>query len=84
MKSQRNKTLDMTVEEGYKYLERCIKCETIKCKIKVSDIIDKTINGDTFETLTLLPNNFVDLLIVDPPYNIDKDFHGNKFKKNFR
>lgn len=81
IRSQRNKTLDMTVEEGYKYLERCIKSETIKSKIKVSDIIDKTINGDTFETLSLLPYNFVDLLIVDPPYNIDKDFHGNKFKR---
>ena len=23
----------------------------------------------------------VDLLIVDPPYNLDKDFHGNTFKK---
>ena len=24
---------------------------------------------------------FVDLLIVDPPYNLAKNFHGNKFKK---
>lgn len=24
----------------------------------------------------------MDLLIVDPPYNLDKDFHGRKFKKS--
>ena len=29
-----------------------------------------------------MPEKFIDLLIVDPPYNIDKDFHGNKFKKS--
>ena len=28
-----------------------------------------------------LPSGFVDLLIADPPYNLDKDFNGRKFKK---
>ena len=28
-----------------------------------------------------MPDGFVDLLILDPPYNLDKDFHGSKFKK---
>jgi site-specific DNA-methyltransferase (adenine-specific) len=29
----------------------------------------------------LLPSNFVDLLIVDPPYNLNKSFNGKSFKK---
>jgi site-specific DNA-methyltransferase (adenine-specific) len=29
----------------------------------------------------MLPSGFVDLLIADPPYNLDKDFNGMKFKK---
>ena len=79
MKSKLNKTIDLTIEEGKKYLDRCKK---IKSKTDVESILDKTLLGDTFEILSLMPEKFIDLLIVDPPYNIDKDFHGNKFKKS--
>lgn len=78
MKADRNKTIDMTVEEGREYLERCI---SISEKKTLDEVLDKTILGDTFETLKLLPENSIDLLIVDPPYNLAKDFNGNKFKK---
>ncbi|KPQ35619.1 MAG: putative adenine-specific DNA-methyltransferase YhdJ [Phormidesmis priestleyi Ana] len=33
-----------------------------------------------FEALPYLPEGFVDLLIVDPPYNLSKDFNGVVFK----
>lgn len=78
MKADRNKTIDMTVEEGREYLERCI---SISEKKTLDEVLDKTILGDTFETLKLLPENSIDLLIVDPPYNLAKDFNGKKFKK---
>lgn len=78
MKADRNKTIDITVEEGRHYLDRCIKLSEQQ---SLDEIIDKTINGDTFEVLSLLPKNSVDLLIVDPPYNLDKNYNGNKFKK---
>lgn len=77
-KASRNKTIDISVDEGKSYLEKCI---TLKSKADAESITDKTINGDTFDILPLLPEKFVDLLIVDPPYNIDKNFGGNKFKK---
>ena len=79
MKSKLNKTIDLTIEEGKMYLDRCIK---VNSRIDVGGILDKTLLGDTFEILSLMPEKFIDLLIVDPPYNIDKDFHGNKFKKS--
>lgn len=78
MKADRNKTIDITVEEGRHYLDRCIKLSEQQ---SLDEIIDKTINGDTFEVLSLLPKNCVNLLIVDPPYNLDKNYNGNKFKK---
>ena len=78
MKAERNKTIDMTVEEGNIYLDRCVRLFE---KAKLENILDKTIVGDTFQNLTLLPENFVDLLIVDPPYNLAKNYHGNQFKK---
>ena len=63
----------MTTNEGEQYLKKCIN---INKKISVDKITDKTINGDTYKTLSFLPESFVDLLIADPPYNLDKDFHG--------
>ncbi len=77
-KSSLNKTIDISVENGKEYLKRCIKIDS---KAHIHDILDKTIIGDTFNTIKLLPECFVDLLIADPPYNLDKSFDGKKFKK---
>ena len=78
MKASRNKTIDISVEEGACYLNRCI---SVTKPSTVEEILDKTINGDAFDVLPKLPKKFVDLLIVDPPYNLDKNFNGQKFKK---
>lgn len=78
MKAGRNKTIDLSVEEGESYLDRCI---SISKPTDLQSVINKTILGDTFSILPLLPTKFVDLLIVDPPYNLDKNFNGKKFKK---
>lgn len=78
MKAGRNKTIDIGIGEGAKYLEKCIFVNETK---NVADILDKTVRGDAFEVLPYLPVKFADLLIVDPPYNLDKDFHGQKFRK---
>lgn len=40
-----------------------------------------TINGDSIGLAKFLPLGFVDLLVLDPPYNLTKDFHGNIFMK---
>ena len=78
MKADRNKTIDISVEEGREYLGKCI---SLTEKAELPEVLDKTLIGNTLEILKLLPENSVDLLIVDPPYNLDKDFHGNKFKR---
>ena len=78
MKAERNKTIDISTEDGKEYLNNCIQ---IKSKTNLENILDRTILGNLFDVVPHLPENCVDLLIADPPYNIDKNFHGNKFKK---
>lgn len=77
-KSAKNKTIDISIEDGQKYLSRCI---SVTDKTTIEDVLDKTILGDSFEVIKNLSEKSVDLLLVDPPYNLDKDFHGNKFAK---
>ena len=40
---------------------------------------DMLVNGDLLECLDLIPDGLFDLILLDPPYNLDKDFHGRKF-----
>ncbi len=47
--------------------------------VALPQILDKTINADLLQALPLLPDSFADLIIIDPPYNLTKDFGGNKF-----
>lgn len=77
-KSSRNKTIVLDNQEVKKYFNRTIKLETKKSP---KEILNKTIYGDVFECANLLPDKFVDLLVVDPPYNLDKVFNGTNFKK---
>lgn len=76
-KSERNKTIDFSLEEGKEYFDRCID----GTNLSLDNILNKTINGDTFEIMVNMPKKFVDLLIVDPPYNLSKDYNGEKFKE---
>ncbi|OEJ14745.1 DNA methylase N-4 [Brachyspira hampsonii] len=82
VKSVKNKTIDFDIntEEGKFYFNKCIiDNENIK-EYNKKDIINKTINGNTFDVLKKIENNIADLIIVDPPYNISKNYHGFKFK----
>ncbi len=46
----------------------------------LNNVLNRTICGNVFEILPKLPKNAVDLLILDPPYNLDKTFHQNSFR----
>ena len=78
MKSARNKTIDISVDDGREYLDRCV---SINRPPLPEDVLDKTILGDCFSVLPLLPKGIADLIIVDPPYNLTKDFHGSTFRE---
>ena len=78
VKSSRNKTIDTTVEQGREYLAHCISVNTTQT---IEAVTNKTIVGDTFSVMPLLPHNSVDLIIADPPYNLTKAFNGTTFSK---
>ena len=78
-KASRNKTIDISVDEGKKYLSRCIKVN--RAVTDISDILDKTVLGDTFKVCSLLPEKSVDLIIADPPYNLRKTYGNSTFSK---
>ncbi|MGO9516899.1 MAG: DNA-methyltransferase [Candidatus Korobacteraceae bacterium] len=44
-------------------------------------ILDKTIHGDALKCLPLIPPSSIDLLILDPPYNLNKQFNATRFSK---
>ncbi len=77
MKSTRNKTLICSEEEISKLEGLLITPSNFDNKT----ILDKIINGDFFESIKLIKDNSINLLIMDPPYNLTKDYNGEKFKK---
>lgn len=44
-------------------------------------LTNRTIQQDLFQALPHLPHRCVDLLVVDPPYNLDKVFNATRFRK---
>lgn len=77
LKAPQNRTISLTEEETELYSERLIKLSE---KAAYRQIKNKTINQDLFEVIDLLPEKFVDVLFLDPPYNMYKSFNSNKFK----
>jgi site-specific DNA-methyltransferase (adenine-specific) len=77
-RSPLNKTLQMTDEEKPFWLSKLL---SIHSPVEEKDILNKTIQGNLFEIMEYLPKAFADLIILDPPYNLSKDFSGLKFKK---
>ena len=78
-RAPRNKTLTLTPEEEKMYREKNL---LLRHPVAVGDIRDQVVMGDVFRVVQFLPSAFVDLLIVDPPYNLSKDFHGHHFRQS--
>ena len=71
-KSPLNKTIDFTQEEGEPYFKECLIDTEGKTSYSESEIIGKTIFGDSLCVMKKLPPSFAHLVIADPPYNIEK------------
>ncbi len=77
IRAARNRTMILT-EEDKTVLPRFLS--RIEAPCSAEDVIGKTLNQDLFEILDFLPKGFANLLVIDPPYNLSKDFAGMKFK----
>ncbi|MDD2421698.1 MAG: hypothetical protein PHU78_06120, partial [Heliobacteriaceae bacterium] len=74
----RNRTLTLTAEDRVRLKPGLITGLPLE-KLMVPP--QGTINGDCLEWSKVLPEGFVDLLFLDPPYNLDKNFNGRNFAK---
>lgn len=77
-RAPRNRTLQLTEEEQ---LVLPLNLLELAEPTDVIPIRNKTICGDLFQVLDYLPEEFADLIIIDPPYNLAKDFSGLKFSR---
>lgn len=77
-RAERNRTLVVGAEETRELESRLLH---LNHRATPDEIMDKTICQDLFDVLNYLPDRFVDLLFVDPPYNLDKQFNGNRFSR---
>ena len=75
-RAENNRTLTLLPEEIEPLRSRLVTAGNIG---DIKDLTDRTLNGDTIEMLKYVPDGFADLIIVDPPYNLTKDFNGMKF-----
>ncbi|SMN11029.1 Putative methyltransferase [uncultured Candidatus Thioglobus sp.] len=76
-RAPRNRTITLN-DVDVSRLKKCL----IKLDKPVSlrEIENKTIHQDVFEALEYLPDKFIDLVFVDPPYNLNKAFNLTSFK----
>lgn len=76
IRAGRNRTITISNEERERLKEKVI---TLKDVVSTGSTTDVTINANLLDALPLLPDEFADLIIIDPPYNLNKNFNGNKF-----
>ena len=73
-----NRTLQIDSEEITKYKSQLVKLDKL---VNLKSITNKIIYEDLLEVIDFLPEKFVDLLFIDPPYNLTKKFNERLFKE---
>lgn len=75
-RSPRNKTLTLSPEEREQYRQHLLHLSAPAGLLQ-----NRIICQDVLEAAPYLPTQFVDLLIVDPPYNLTKQFSEQHFQQ---
>lgn len=73
-----NRTLSCTDEELSRYVHQVLR---LRGKTALPCIMRRLVAGDFFAIAKFLPKQFVDLLILDPPYNLPKNYNGYVFRR---
>jgi site-specific DNA-methyltransferase (adenine-specific) len=77
-RAPRNRTLSLSAEEFAAYQQKLI---TLTHPVAPPAILNGTLQQDLFAVLGWLPASFVDLLFIDPPYNLTKSFGVSSFRE---
>lgn len=72
MKAKNNRTITVSDEEKVELLKG------IYHKVPV-DVSDAVVNADIMNTIDCVEDESMNLIIIDPPYNLKKDFGNNDF-----
>jgi len=75
-RAPRNQTITLTSEEKPHYGAQLLQLNAL---VAAESILNTTICQDLFDILDYLPHQFVDLLFIDPPYNLTKTFNRQNF-----
>lgn len=76
-RAPRNRTLTCTHEDLSRLSSSLLHLSE---SATTPQVRDRIINQDFAKACSLLPRAFVDLLILDPPYNLTKNFNGHLFR----
>ena len=76
-KASRNKTLTIEDDEILSLRQEIVYQDEVK---EGMDYKDKIICDDVINVLSCLPDGFADLIIIDPPYNLSRNFGTVKFE----
>lgn len=76
-RAKNNRTLTIDPAEEEELFSNITLAEHVG---QLSSFEDVIIQGDLLEVLQDIPDGIADLIIIDPPYNLSKDFHGTTFK----
>ena len=77
-RAPRNRTLVLSESEGIYFPDQLLRSPLPKNVDKLSNQI---VCGDALSICHELPKGFVDLLILDPPYNLTKKFGAETFRE---
>lgn len=75
-KAPRNRTITLTRREQTQWRKRLL---TLMKKSPLASVVNRTIHQRIEDAADFLPARCVDLLVVDPPYNLTKTFRSNSF-----
>ena len=79
-RAPRNRTLTLSESEKSAYAQSLLRPDK---SLTLPEIADKVLCADMTECIKYLPDGFVDLLILDPPYNLSKNFNNIHSIDNF-
>lgn len=77
-RAPRNRTLTLSQTERAHFAGQLLTADR---PLAPEQLQDRVVHADVFDVLPLLPSAFVDLLILDPPYNLSKDYNTTRFQQ---
>jgi len=77
-RAPKNRTLTLAKEEKIDLRSRLLRIDE---PVSIPTIRNRTLYQDYREAIPYLPDRFIDLLILDPPYNLEKQYNSTSFQK---